>query len=193
MDSTPDGWITASILRDIRLTHFPELDRGMSRRQTSERFPVRTSYVSSALTSATSKAQRKSPPLLKVWRAVPGDEDPNRVTKESENGQATFELEPGHYYAEAEGYHGTLIEIDVTEDREIRLQNASAATVPVEVTDAETGEPIEGAEVSGVCSMWYSSGDSYIDSDGTTDENGVVDAQTELTPTDCYTTQSQSR
>lgn len=119
--------------------------------------------------------------------AGPG-EDPEKTTKASAGGQVSFQVPDGLYYVDAEGYNYTLTGIEVEEDREITLQKLEPEAVEFTVTDAETGEPIEGAEVSGVCSMWYSSGDSYIDSDETTDENGVVTARTELTPTDCFTT-----
>ncbi|WP_336342594.1 carboxypeptidase-like regulatory domain-containing protein [Halalkalicoccus ordinarius] len=120
---------------------------------------------------------------IEVWRAVSGDGDSNRVTKESENGQATFEREPGHYYADAEGYVGTLAPVDVTKDIEITLQNESGATVPVKVTDAETGDPIAGAEIGGICHLNYSTGEVPIT--GTTDEDGVAQAHADVTPAWC--------
>ncbi|WP_336365399.1 hypothetical protein [Halalkalicoccus salilacus] len=123
---------------------------------------------------------------ITVQRTGGPDVESETTSKASAGGQASFELEPGHYYADAEGYVGTLTAINVTEgDVEITLQNESGATVRVKVTDAETGEPIEGATIEGVCNLHYSGGDSYIT--GETGENGVAMAQAGVTPTACDT------
>lgn len=121
---------------------------------------------------------------VEVWRALPGGEESEKVTKESQGGEATFELEPGHYYVDAEGYVGTLSAVDVTDgDIEITLQNESGTTVPIKATDAETGEPIAGAEITGICHLNYSTGEVPIT--GTTDEDGVAQAHADVTPTWC--------
>lgn len=110
-----------------------------------------------------------------VQRTGGPDVEPEEFSKASAGGQASFNLEPGHYYADAEGYVGTLSSIDVTEDDvDITLQNRSGATVPIKVTDTETGEPIKGAEIdgTGACQLNYSTGE--VDISGTTGEDGVA-------------------
>lgn len=112
------------------------------------------------------------------------DGDPETWTKASAGGQVSFhDLEPGLYYVDAEGYNQTMVGIEVDEDTEITLQHPDPDPIAIEVVNAETGEPIEGAEVSGVCDLWYSSGDVYIT--GETDANGVAQAQAGVAPTDC--------
>ena len=115
--------------------------------------------------------------------AGPDEEEPDPITKASAGGQASFNVPPGHYHAEAEGYNPTMVAIEVGDDTEVTLQQPSPdpiQAIQVTVVDTETGEPIEGAEISGLCQLWYSSGDTYVT--GTTDVNDVTQAQADVAP-----------
>lgn len=102
-------------------------------------------------------------------------------TATASDGQATLEVPEGGYIVTAEGYHGADIHVD--SDTEITLQNLDGATIEITVVDAQTGEPVPGAVIEGVCHLYYSSGDSYIT--GEAGEDGVIQAEAEVTPTDC--------
>lgn len=107
------------------------------------------------------------------------------TTRESSTGAVVFTVIEDQYYVSAEGYHTPLTAIDVTDDTTVTLQ--TDGTLTVAIVDADTGEPIEGAEISGMCDLWYSSGDAYIV--GESNADGVIEAQT-LAPTTCrYDTQ----
>lgn len=85
----------------------------------------------------------------------------------------------------ADGYNDPLMSFAVDEDTTVTLQQGGSITVTI--LNAATGDPIEGAEISGMCDMWYTSGDAYIT--GESNEDGVIEPQT-LTPTTCrYDTQ----
>lgn len=120
---------------------------------------------------------------IEVERDGGPEEDPKTTSKASAGGQASFDLESGVYYVRAEGYNQTAVGVELTEDRTITLQDPDGTTVEFTVTDAGTGEPIEGAKISGVCNMYYSSGDEYIT--GTTGPDGVAQAEAGVTPTEC--------
>lgn len=115
--------------------------------------------------------------------ANPGENQPDPITKASAGSQASFNVSPGYYHVEAERYNSTMVAIEVSDDTEITLQQPGPDPIQVTVVDAETDEPIEGAEISGLCHLWYSSGDAYVT--GTTDANGVAQAQADVAPTEC--------
>lgn len=113
----------------------------------------------------------------------PGENQPDPITKASAGSQASFNVPPSYYQVKAEGYNSTMVAIEVSDDTEITLQQPGPDPIQVTVVDAETGKSIEGAEISGLCHLWYSSGDAHIT--GTTDANGVVQAQADVAPTEC--------
>lgn len=101
-------------------------------------------------------------------------------TEEAVDGTATFELPEGAYYVDAEDHTQTLLDILVPDRDSIQLQ--SGEEFVINVADAESGAPIEGAEVSGICHLYHSGGDSYIT--GTSNANGVIETNV-LTPGGC--------
>ncbi|KYH25036.1 hypothetical protein HAPAU_28570 [Halalkalicoccus paucihalophilus] len=109
------------------------------------------------------------------------------TTREATDGTVEFTVLEGDYdiRAGAEEYVDPMQSFGVTEDRTVTLQRGGSITYTV--VDAETGEPIEGAEISGLCDLWYSSGDASIS--GQSNASGVIEAET-LIPTTCrYDTQ----
>lgn len=110
------------------------------------------------------------------------------TTREPTDGTVEFSVVPGDYALSAEGYADISEEspLSVEEDTTFEMQSTDGGTIEVTVVDAETGDGIEGAEISGGCSWYYSSGDAYIS--GETDSDGVAQAQTELSPTSCDAT-----
>lgn len=107
--------------------------------------------------------------------------DGELYTATASDGQAELEVPEGGYIVTAEGYHDANIHVD--SDTEITLQNLDGATLAITVVDAQTGEPVPGAVIEGVCNLYYTSGDSYIT--GEAGEDGVIQAEAEVTPTDC--------
>lgn len=107
--------------------------------------------------------------------------DGQEYTATASGGQAELEVPEGGYIVTAEDYHGANIHVD--SDTEITLQNWDGATLAITVVDAETGEPVPSAEIAGECNLYYSSGDSYIT--GEAGEDGVIQAEAEVTPTAC--------
>ncbi|MCL7417944.1 MAG: hypothetical protein M8354_08915 [Halalkalicoccus sp.] len=109
------------------------------------------------------------------------------TTREATDGTVEFTVLAGDYdiKAGAEEYVDPMQSFGVAEDRTVTLQRGGSITYTV--LDAETGEPIEGAEISGLCDLWYSSGDASIS--GQSNASGVIEAET-LVPTTCrYDTQ----
>lgn len=115
------------------------------------------------------------------------DEDGMSETQEPTDGVATFEVPDGGYVITADGYHSADLPF-VEEDAEITLQDTGGATMDITVTDAESGDPVAGAEISGVCDLHYSGGDSYIETESPSGADGVVTVQTGVTPTTCDAT-----
>ncbi|WP_336345029.1 carboxypeptidase regulatory-like domain-containing protein [Halalkalicoccus ordinarius] len=112
------------------------------------------------------------------------------TTREPTDGTVEFSVIEGSYALSAGGYHDVPEEmaIQVDSDTTVTLQSEDGGEIEVNVVDAETGEPIEGAEISGVCDWYYSSGDAYVT--GETDADGIATAHAELAPTDCDATVS---
>lgn len=112
------------------------------------------------------------------------------TTREPTDGTVEFSVIEGSYALSADGYHDVPEElaIQVDSDTTVTMQSEDGVDVEVTVVDAETGEPIEGAEISGVCDWYYSSGDAHVT--GETDADGVATAHAELSPTDCDATVS---
>lgn len=117
---------------------------------------------------------------------LPEDDEFEPVTKASAGGQVSFQVEEGSYYVDAEGYNPMLVGVYIDEDTEITIQETNPDPIEVTVVDADTDEGIEGAEISGRCDLWHSTGDSYIE--GMTDETGVAHAETGVSPTSCNVT-----
>lgn len=116
--------------------------------------------------------------------ARPGGDDGEIITAEpDENGVVQVDVEEGTYHVRTDDRNDTMVGIHVDENTEITLQDPNADPITIEVVDADTGERIEGAEISGVCDMWYSSGDDYIT--GTTGPDGIAEAEPGLSPTNC--------
>lgn len=115
------------------------------------------------------------------------DEDGMNETKEPTDGVVTFEVPAGGYTLAADGYHRADV-LSVEEDTEITLQDTSGATMDVVVVDAETGNPIGGAEMDGECALWYTGGDSYIETTSASEGDGIVTVHTGVTPTTCEPT-----
>lgn len=102
------------------------------------------------------------------------------TTREPTNGSAEFTVLEGQYDIMAEGYNEPMNPIDVSEGKTVTLQQGGSITITV--VNAETGDPIEGAEINGMCDLWYSGGDTYIR--GNSNADGVIEAET-ITPTTC--------
>lgn len=118
-----------------------------------------------------------------VTEATRTEQDGLTVTKEPDNGVATFEVPEGRYDIEADGYHDTLIPVTVDSDMAVKLQEESG-TVNISVVDSETGEPIEGATIrSDMCNLYFTGGDASLQ--GESDENGVIEAEATAKPTAC--------
>ena len=116
--------------------------------------------------------------------AQPGGDDGELITAEpDENGVVEVDVKEGTYHVRTDDRNDTMVGIHVDEDTEITLQDPNPDSITIEVVDADTGEGIEGAEISGVCDMWYSSGDDYIT--GTTGPDGITEAEPGLSPTNC--------
>lgn len=112
------------------------------------------------------------------------------TTREPTDGTVEFSVIEGSYTLSADGYYDVTEEVAIRVDSDTRvtMQSEDGADVKVTVVDAETGEGIEGAEISGICDWYYSSGDVYVT--GETDADGVANAHAELSPTDCDATVS---
>lgn len=78
----------------------------------------------------------------------------------------------------ADGYNEPMNPIGVSEDRTVILQEGGS----IIVVDVETGDPIEGAEISRICDLWYAGGDTHLTGNSNTD--GVIEAET-ITLTTC--------
>lgn len=106
--------------------------------------------------------------------------DGTTTTREPTNGSAKFTVLEGQYNVMVDGYNEPMTPISVSEDRTVTLQEGGSITITV--VNAETGDPVKGAEISGMCNLWYSGGDAYIT--GNSNVNGVIEAAT-ITPTTC--------
>lgn len=116
--------------------------------------------------------------------ARPGGDDGEIITAEpDENGVVEVDVEEGTYHVRTDDRNDTMVGIHVDENTEMTLQDPNPDPITIEVVNADTGEGIEGAEISGVCDMWYSSGDDYIT--GTTGPDGIAEAEPGLSPTNC--------
>ncbi|KYH25024.1 hypothetical protein HAPAU_28450 [Halalkalicoccus paucihalophilus] len=113
---------------------------------------------------------------------VENDETGETWTKEATDGSAMFDLPEGLYHVEAEDHTSTMVMIDVPATDSIHLQSGYDSFT-INVIDAETGGPIEDAEVSGVCDWWHSSGDAYIT--GESNADGVIETSV-ISPSSCH-------
>lgn len=123
---------------------------------------------------------------VEIMEDAPPDEDPKTTTHEPVDGVVETEVAEGSYYIRTDDRVDTLVGVYVDDDTEITLQDSDLGPLTIEVVDAETGDGIDGAEISGLCHLWYSGGDEYIT--GTTGSDGVADAQPGVSPTICETT-----
>ncbi|MFC6904193.1 hypothetical protein [Halalkalicoccus tibetensis] len=100
------------------------------------------------------------------------------------DGAVEFTVLEGYYGLSADGHYDIHEEfaVHVDEDTTITLQSTDGERIEVTVVDAESGEPIQGAEISGVCDWWYTSGDAHTV--GETNIDGVAQPET-ITPTSC--------
>ncbi|KYH24645.1 hypothetical protein HAPAU_36280 [Halalkalicoccus paucihalophilus] len=71
-------------------------------------------------------------------------------TKNATNGSAMFDLPVGRYTVEAEDHASIHMPLDIPGFTEIEPQSGYDEFT-VNVVDADTGEGIEGVEISGVC------------------------------------------
>ena len=120
---------------------------------------------------------------VEIERQGGPDQDPETSTHDPVGGVVEAEVEEGSYHIRTDDRNDTMVAIHVDEDTEITLQDPNPDPITIEVVDADTGEGIEGAEISGVCDMWYSSGDDYIT--GETGPDGIAEAEPGLSPTNC--------
>lgn len=123
---------------------------------------------------------------VEIMEDAPPDEDPKTTTHEPVNGVVETEVAEGTYHISTDDRVDTLVSVHVDSDTEITLQDPDPEPLTIEVVDATTGEGIDGAEINGLCHLWYSGGDEYIT--GTTGSGGVTDAQPGVSPTICETT-----
>lgn len=93
-----------------------------------------------------------------------------------------FDLPAGRYTVEAEDHASVHMPLDIPGFTEIELQSGYDEFT-VNVVDADTGEGIEGAEISGVCNWYYSSGDAYIT--GESNADGVIGTSV-ISPSVCH-------
>lgn len=112
-----------------------------------------------------------------------GQHDGEPITVDPSDGVAEADVEPGRYSIGTDERWGA--EINVTEDTEVLLQDDDPEPITVEVVDSETGEPVEGAEFSGVCNWYYTAGDALVT--GESDADGFAELQAEAAPTTCET------
>lgn len=120
---------------------------------------------------------------VEIERQGGPDQDPETSTHDPVGGVVEAEVEEGSYHVRTDDRNDTMVAIHVDEDTEITLQDPNPDPITIEVVDADTGEGIESAEISGVCDMWYSSGDDYIT--GETGPDGIAEAEPGLSPTNC--------
>ncbi len=113
---------------------------------------------------------------------VRNDDTREEWTKNATNGSVTFELAPGMYTIHADEHASVLMPTNVPGHTEIELQGGYDEFT-VNVVDAETGDPIEGAEISGVCDWYFSSGDAYIT--GESNADGVIETSV-ISPSVCH-------
>lgn len=119
---------------------------------------------------------------------VENDETGETWTEEATDGSAMFDLPEGLYHVEAEDHTSTMVMIDVPATDSIHLQSGYDSFT-INVIDAETGGPIEDAEVSGVCDWWHSSGDAYIT--GESNADGVIETSV-ISPSSCHGVQVEA-
>lgn len=123
---------------------------------------------------------------VEIMKDAPPDEDHKTTTHEPVDGVVETEVAEGSYYISTDDRVDTLVSVHVDSNTEIELQDPDPEPLTIEVVDAATGEGIAGAEISGLCHLWYSGGDEYIT--GMTGSDGVADAQPGVSPTICETT-----
>lgn len=103
------------------------------------------------------------------------------------DGTVEFEVSEDRYAVSAESHYNINEDMayEVSEDTSFELQSTEGQPIDLNVVDAETGESIEGAEISGVCDWWHSGGDDPVA--GETGSDGTANVDVPHTPTSCDT------